>query len=99
LPLAAPGVTLQMSPVQQSPVAVQVPPASTQAMPPSGLGARQCRAPVESGTQGARPQHSDAVLHDWPAARQQFESTPENTPVVPSAQAPEPRQRGRPSVS
>ncbi len=99
VPLPAPGVTLQTSPVQQSPVAVQVPPRSTQATPPSGLGARQWRAPVESGTQGASPQHSAAVLQVCPAGRQHLGSLPLNTPVLPSEQLPEPRQRGRPSVS
>ena len=98
-PLGAPGAMLQTMPVQQSPVAVQVPPEATHTMPPSGLGARQCRTPVESGTHGARPQHSAAVLQVCPAGRQHFGSVPLKTPVLPSGQAPEPRQRGRPSVS
>jgi len=100
LPLAAPGVMLQTMPVQQSPVAVQAPPVFTHTTPPSLGGVeRQCRTPVESGTQGTSPQHSDAVLQVWPALRQQLGSPPLKTPVLPSAQVPEPRQRGSPSVS
>jgi hypothetical protein len=99
LPLGAPGVMLQTSPVQQSPVAVHVPPEATHTMPPSGFGARQCRTPVASGTQGERPQHSAAVLHVCPAGRQHFASVPLKIPVLPSGQAPDPRQRGKPSVS
>src|SRR3954470_9931840 len=92
---------LQTYPVQQSPGAVQVPPFGTQTMPPSlGVVVRQRSVPVESGTQGVRPQHSAAVLHVCPACRQHLGSVPLKIPVVPpSAQLPEPRQRGRPSVS
>jgi hypothetical protein len=99
-PLEAPGVMLQTLPVQQSPVAVQAPPLGTQTTPPSLGGVdRQCRTPVESGTQGTSPQHSDAVLQVCPPCRQQFGSAPLKMPVVPSAQVPEPRQRGSPRVS
>jgi hypothetical protein len=99
-PLGAPGVMLQTMPVQQSPVAVQAPPAFTQTMPPSLGGVdRQCRTPVASGTQGTSPQHSDDVLQVWPACRQQFGSVPLKMPVLPFAQVPEPRHRGSPSVS
>ena len=64
LPLPAPGVMLQTRPVQQSPVAVQVPPDPTQTMPPSGVPPppRQCSDPVESGVHGMSPQHSAAEL-------------------------------------
>jgi hypothetical protein len=95
-------VTLQTRPVQQSPVAVQVPPAATQTMPPSlGVVVRQRNVPVESGTQGVRLQHSAEVLQTSPGFTQQLGSDPLKTPVPPSAagQVPEPRQRGRPSVS
>ena len=71
-------------------------------MPPSlGVVVRQRSVPVESGMQGARPQHSAAVLHVWPGWRQQLGSVPLKIPVAPPSapQAPEPRQRGRPSVS
>ncbi len=83
-------------------MAVHFPPFGTQTMPPSfGVVVRQRNVPLESGTQGARPQHSAAVLHVSPALRQQLGSVPLKTPVPPSAppQVPEPRQRGRPSVS
>ena len=65
---------LQTRPVQQSPVAVQVPPFATQTMPPSLGVVRQRSVPVESGTQGERPQHSAAVLHVCPGFRQQLGS-------------------------
>jgi hypothetical protein len=94
-----PGVTLQTRPVQQSPVAVQVPPCLTQTMPPSWVVVRQRRVPVESGTQGTRPQHSEEVWQVSPGLMQQLESVPTKTPLVPSVQVPEPTQRGRPSVS
>jgi hypothetical protein len=71
-------------------------------MPPSfGVVVRQRYVPVESGTHGARPQHSAAVLQVSPGFRQQLGSVPLKIPVPPSAplQVPEPRQRGRPSVS
>jgi hypothetical protein len=93
---------LQTRPVQQSPVAVQVAPLETQTMPPSfGVVVRQRRVPVESGTHGDRPQHSAAVLQVCPDFRQQLGSVPLKIPVAPPSapQAPEPRQRGRPSVS
>ncbi len=87
--------------MQQSPVAVQVPPLATQTMPPSlGVVVRQRSVPVESGTQGLRWQHSAAVLQVCPGWRQQFGSVPLKMPVPASPlHAPEPRQRGRPSVS
>jgi hypothetical protein len=95
-----PATTLQTRPVQQSPVAVQVAPLWTQTMPPSfAVVVRQRSVPVESGTQGDSPQHSAAVLQVWPAGRQHLESVPLKMPVLPLGQLPEPRQRGRPSVS
>jgi hypothetical protein len=97
-----PAATLQTRPVQQSPVAVQVPPLGTQTMPPSlGVVVRQRSVPVESGTHGLKWQHSAAVLHVCPGCRQQLGSVPLKIPVAPPSapQAPEPRHRGRPSVS
>ncbi len=78
-----PPAMLQTKPVQQSPVAVQVPPLETQTMPPSlGVVVRQRSVPVESGTQGDRPQHSAAVLHVSPGFRQQLGSVPLKIPVA-----------------
>jgi hypothetical protein len=87
--------------VQQSPVAVQVPFGGTQMMPPSlGVVVKQRSVPVESGMHGLKWQHSAAVLHVWPGCRQQLGSSPLKIPVPPSPlHAPEPRQRGSPSVS
>jgi hypothetical protein len=92
---------LQTRPVQQSPVAVQVPAVFTQTTPPSvGVFVRQRRVPLASGTQGMRLQHSAEVAQVSPGFRQQFGSVPLKIPVPASPlQAPDPRQRGKPSRS
>jgi hypothetical protein len=46
-----------------------------------------------------RLQHSAAVLHVWPACRQQLGSVLVKMPVPPSPHEPNPMHRGRPSVS
>ena len=65
LPAVLPVGTLHARPEQQSEVAVHGPLAGEQ------LFAAQRSTPLESGKQGAPPQHSDEKAHCAPAAMQQ----------------------------
>src|SRR5581483_1347787 len=60
VPWSWPGGTMHVTPVQQSAVVVQTPPAGTHIEP-------QCRWPIESGTHGARLQQSLASAHAPPS--------------------------------
>jgi len=61
---------LQVNPAQQSLGDVQTPPEATH-VGPVPAGGRHLSVPLESGTQGVPPQHSEANEHCCPAAMQQ----------------------------
>ena len=69
LPCVLPCDTMQFVPGQQSPVMVQLPPAGTQIVPPSGTF-KQRSCPVSSGTHGTLLQQSPVNAHVSPPLRQ-----------------------------
>lgn len=71
-PVASPGSWMQREPTQQSALAVQGPPASTQ-LPPGG--SKQRNTPSSSCTQGLPSQQSSAVAHSFPSAGSRGHST------------------------